>query len=392
MVGGEAFKVYLEAFATGLRSLVPASSSPLPDERDDDRPRKIVHVDMDAFFASVEQRDNPELRGKPVAVGGSRERGVVAAASYEARKFGVRSAMPSVTAKRLCPELIFVKPRFDVYRQVSQQIRAIFAEYTPIIEPLSLDEAYLDVTENLKGIPYASQVAKEIRARILEETNLTASAGVGPNRFLAKMASDQNKPNGQFVITPDQAETFVEGLKIEKFHGIGPATAEKMHQMGIFTGADLKRQPLALLQERFGKSGTHYYWISRGIDRRPVQPDRIRKSIGAENTFIRDLFRPEEMESEMVPLAEKVWQHSVRTQSHGRTVTLKVKFEDFRQITRSRTLSLPVSSAKEVHETARLLLATVLPSDKGVRLLGITLSGFEHEERREDSPQLTLDL
>jgi DNA polymerase-4 len=242
----------------------------------------------------VEQRDNPELRGKAVAVGGSRERGVVAAASYEAWRFGVHSAMPSVTARRKCPELIFVKPRFDVYREVSRQIREIFYAYTPLVEPLSLDEAYLDVTENLKGIPYATQVAREIRARIWQETQLTASAGISFNKFLAKMASDQNKPNGQFVITPEMGPAFVESLPVGKFHGIGPATARKMNDVGIFTGLDLKAQSLGFLQERFGKVGSHYYWIARAVDRRPVQPDRIRKSIGAENTFEKDLIGFEE--------------------------------------------------------------------------------------------------
>ena len=221
--------------------------------------RRIVHVDLDAFYASVEQRDNPELRGKPVAVGGSRERGVVAAASYEARRFGVHSAMPSITARRKCPDLIFVKPRFDVYREVSRQIREIFYEYTPLVEPLSLDEAYLDVTENLKDIPYATQVAREIRASIWQQTHLTASAGISFNKFLAKMASDQNKPNGQFVITPEMAPAFVESLPVGKFHGIGPATARKMNELGIATGLDLKAQPLSFLQERFGKAGAHYY-------------------------------------------------------------------------------------------------------------------------------------
>src|SRR5215217_5677663 len=247
--------------------------------------RKIIHVDMDAFYASVEQRDNPELRGKPVAVGSSRERGVVAAASYEARRFGVHSAMASVTAKRKCPALVFVKPRFDVYKEVSLQIRGIFAEYTHLVEPLSLDESYLDVTENLKGIAYATQVAQEIRARIRADTSLTASAGVSYNKFLAKLASDQRKPDGMFVIAPEMGPAFVETLPVSKFHGIGPATAAKMNRLGLFTGLDLKRQSLAFLQEHFGKAGGHYHSIARGIDERPVRPDRIRKSIGAENTF-----------------------------------------------------------------------------------------------------------
>jgi DNA polymerase-4 len=246
------------------------------------QPRKILHVDVDAFFASVEQRDNPELRGKPVAVGGSRERGVVAAASYEARKFGVHSAMPSVVAKRKCPDLIFVKPRFEVYRAVSLQIREIFAQVTPIVEPLSLDEAYLDVTENLNGIASATEVAECIRARIWAETGLTASAGVSYNKFLAKLASDHRKPNGLFVITPKMGPSFVETLPIEKFHGVGPATAAKMHRIGIESGRDLKAQSLPFLQQHFGKSGSFFYWIARGIDERPVRADRIGKSVGAE--------------------------------------------------------------------------------------------------------------
>src|SRR5689334_12367543 len=252
--------------------------------------RKIIHIDMDAFYASVEQRDNPELRGKPVAVGGSRERGVVAAASYEARKFGVHSAMPSITAKRKCPDLIFVKPRFDAYKAISLQIREIFAGYTPIIEPLSLDEAYLDVTENLRGIPSATQIAEEIRARIRAETELTASAGVSYNKFLTKLASDHRKPDGLFVITPKMGPSFVETLPVRKFHGVGPATAKKMARLGIETGLDLKGQTLEFLQQHFGKAGSYYHWAARGIDERPVRADRIRKSIGAENTFPADLF------------------------------------------------------------------------------------------------------
>jgi DNA polymerase IV len=246
--------------------------------------RKIIHIDMDAFFASVEQRDNPELRGKPVAVGGSRERGVVAAASYEARKFGVHSAMPSIAARRKCPDLIFVKPRFDVYRAVSLQTRKIFAEFTPIVEPLSLDEAYLDVTTNLSGFASATEIAQRIRAKIWVETGLTASAGVSYNKFLAKLASDHRKPDGLFVITPKMGQPFVESLPVEKFHGVGPATAAKMHRLGIDTGRDLKAQPLPVLQRHFGQSGPFFYWIARGIDERPVRADRIRKSIGAENT------------------------------------------------------------------------------------------------------------
>lgn len=365
-----------------------------PAQKDDaaEPQRKIIHVDLDAFFASVEQRDNPELRGKPVAVGGSRERGVVAAASYEARKFGVRSAMPSVRARRLCPELVFVPPRFEAYREASRQVREIFAEHTPLIEPLSLDEAYLDVTVNLQGLPTATDVANSIRASIFARTGLTASAGVSYQKFLAKLASDYRKPNGIYVITPKMGPEFVERLDIAKFHGIGPATADKMNRMGIFTGADLKKISLEILQERFGKAGNHYYSIARGIDLRPVQVDQVRKSIGAENTFVRDLFRFDELAEEMLPLVDKVWKHSQRTEAYGRTVTLKVKFDDFRQITRSRTLPAQVSSADDIRRTAAALLEGILPSEKGIRLIGVTVSGFGHEDEEDNSPQLSFDL
>ena len=270
--------------------------------------RKIIHIDMDAFYASVEQRDNPELRGKPVAVGGSRERGVVAAASYEARKFGVHSAMPSITAKRKCPDLIFVKPRFDAYKAISLQIREIFAEYTPIIEPLSLDEAYLDVTENLKGILSATQIAEEIRARIRAETELTASAGVSYNKFLAKLASDHRKPDGLFVITPDMGPAFVEALPVRKFHGVGPATAKKMAQLGIETGLDLKGADLGVSAAAFRESGLLLLRAARGVDERPVRADRMRKSVGAENTFPADLFTYEAARDALREIVDKVWE------------------------------------------------------------------------------------
>ncbi|WP_244470720.1 DNA polymerase IV [Microvirga massiliensis] len=335
---------------------------------------------MDAFYASVEQRDRPELRGKPVAVGGSRARGVVAAASYEARRFGIHSAMASVTARRKCPDLIFVAPRFDVYRAISRQIREIFAEYTPLIEPLSLDEAYLDVTENLKDIPFATRIAQEIRARIREETHLTASAGVSYNKFLAKMASDQRKPDGLFVITPEMGPAFVEALPVGKFHGIGPATAAKMNRLGIFTGSDLKAQTLAFLQERFGKAGTYYHSIARGIDQRPVRPDRIRKSVGAENTFEKDLTQFEEMRVELQPILDKVWRHCEQAGTRGRTITLKVKFADFEQITRSRSLSDLVESRSVLEMISLELLSALLPMRKGVRLLGVTLSSLNTDE------------
>jgi DNA polymerase-4 len=353
--------------------------------------RKIIHIDMDAFYASVEQRDNPELRGKPVAVGGSRERGVVAAASYEARRFGIHSAMPSVTARRKCPDLIFAPPRFEVYKAVSHQIRAIFAEYTPLIEPLSLDEAYLDVTENLKGIPFARNIAQEIRAKIRQETSLTASAGVSYNKFLAKMASDQRKPDGLFVITPEMGPAFVETLPVGKFHGIGPATAAKMNRLGIHTGLDLKQQPLAFLQEHFGKAGGHYYSIARGIDERPVRPDRIRKSIGAENTFAQDLTGFEEMRAELRPILDKVWRYCEQSSVRGRTVTLKVKYADFQQITRSRSLHTDVESRSRLEQVSLELLSALLPVPKGVRLLGVTLSSL-NTERDPDDQQLALAL
>jgi DNA polymerase IV len=355
------------------------------------RQRKIIHIDMDAFYASVEQRDNPELRGKPVAVGGSRERGVVAAASYEAREFGVHSAMPSVAAKRKCPDLIFAKPRFDVYRAVALQIRAIFAAYTPIIEPLSLDEAYLDVTENLQGIVSATQIAETIRAKIRTETGLTASAGISYNKFLAKLASDHRKPDGLFVITPKMGPAFVEGLPVEKFHGIGPATAAKMHRLGIKTGFDLREQTLAFLRQHFGKAGPYYYWIARGVDERPVQADRIRKSLGAENTFSADIFTFEAASEVLQPIIEKVWRTCEGAEIRGRTVTLKGKHADFQQITRSRTGPALFSTRAEIEELSYALLEPLFPVTKGIRLLGMTLSSLG-EKQPESEPQLSLSF
>ncbi|MCA8831169.1 DNA polymerase IV [Hymenobacter pini] len=342
--------------------------------------RKIIHLDMDAFYASVEQRDNPVLRGKPVAVGGARQRGVVAAASYEARQFGVRSAMSSAVAARKCPELVFVKPRFEVYKEVSRQIRGIFAEYTPLIEPLSLDEAYLDVTENLKGIASATRIAEQIRAEILQKTQLTASAGISYNKFLAKLASDYRKPNGQFVIKPSQGLAFVAELAVGQFHGIGPATAARLNQLGIFTGLDLRQQTEAFLRQHFGKAGTHYYHIARAQDHRPVVPDRLRKSIGSETTFEQDLLTREELLAGLAPCLNSVWNHCQRTGLRGRTVTLKVKYADFQQITRSRSLfgMLPTLTAFE--QVAHELLAVLLPLPKGVRLLGVSLSNLESPE------------
>ncbi|WP_448470944.1 DNA polymerase IV [Martelella sp. AMO21009] len=344
---------------------------------------------MDAFYASVEQRDNPELRGKPVAVGGSAARGVVAAASYEARAFGVRSALPSVTAKRRCPDLVFVKPRFDVYRSVSAQIHQIFAEHTDLIEPLSLDEAYLDVTENKQGITFATEIATIIRARIKEVTGLNASAGISYCKFLAKMASDLNKPNGQAVITPKIGPAFVADLAVKKFHGVGPATAEKMQRLGIVTGADLREKSLAFLRDNFGKSGGWYYRISRGIDERSVQPDRPRKSIGAEDTFAVDTFVLEAAKAELVPLTEKVWRHAQNKRISGRTVTLKVKYADFQQITRSRTVRQNVRNADEIAEIAGAMLTQLFPVQKGIRLLGVSLSSLGDEPETQRHTQMS---
>jgi DNA polymerase-4 len=346
------------------------------DARECARHRKIIHIDMDAFYASVEQRDNPELRGKPVAVGGSRERGVVAAASYEARKFGVRSAMPSITAKRQCRDLIFVKPRFDAYKAVSLQIREIFAEYTHVIEPLSLDEAYLDVTENLKGFATATEIAMAIREKIRAETGLTASAGVSYNKFLAKLASDHRKPDGLFVITPKMGPAFVEALPVGKFHGVGPATTAKMNKLGIETGLDLKAQSMPFLQQHFGKSGSYYYWIARGVDDRPVNADRIRKSVGAENTFSVDLFTFESARDALAPLIDKVWRHCESAGTRGRTVTLKIKYADFQQITRSQSLRGVIEGRMALEEISMELLRAQFPTTKGIRLLGISLSAL----------------
>ena len=351
--------------------------------------RKIIHIDMDAFFASVEQRDDPGLRGKPVAVGG-RQRGVVAAASYEARRFGVRSAMPSATALRLCAELVFVKPRFDVYREVSRQIREIFLDYTPLVEPLSLDEAYLDVTANLKNMPLASEIAREIRARIRERTGLTASAGISYNKFLAKIASDHRKPDGQTVIPPEKGPGFVETLPVAKFHGIGPKTAEKMNRLGIHTGADLKAQSLAFLEQSFGKAGAWYHRIARGQDDRRVIPDRPRKSVGSETTFMEDLARPDEIERGVAAVLDDVWSWCERTGTRGRTVTVKIKYADFQIVTRSRTLATPVASRLVLEQTSLELVRTIFPLAKRVRLLGVTLHNLEPPGEPAATPQMTL--
>jgi DNA polymerase IV len=340
-------------------------------------PRKIIHVDMDAFYASVEQRDNPALRGRPVAVGHGAKRGVVAAASYEARTFGVRSAMPSTTAMRQCAELIFVPPRFEVYRAVSRQIHAVFERYTPLIEPLSLDEAYLDVTQDLRGLQTAFATAKEIRACILKETGLTASAGISYNKFLAKLASSQRKPNGQFVITPEMGPDFIASLPVARFHGVGPVTAAKMQRLGIRTGADLRAKSLAFLQQHFGKSATWYLGIANGEDDRWVVADRPRKSSGSETTFERDLMASEEIEAGVEAIAAEVWAWCENKNAFGRTVTVKVKFADFHQVTRSRSFSMVIARHDLLRQASVELVRTVLPTAKGVRLLGVTVSNFE---------------
>jgi DNA polymerase-4 len=355
------------------------------------RHRRIIHIDMDAFYASVEQRDHPELRGKPVAVGGSRERGVVAAASYEARTFGVHSAMPSVTAKRKCPELIFVSPRFDVYRAVSREIHQIFAEHTALVEPLSLDEAYLDVTESLGEFASATEIAEQIRAKIRSQTGLTASAGVSYNKFLAKMASGHRKPDGLFVITPKMGPTFVENLPVRKFHGIGPATTAKMEHLGIRSGADLKAKTMPFLQQQFGKAGAYYYWLARAVDERRVCANHLRKSVGAENTFPADLVTPEEARAALEPIVEKVWRYCEAKSLRGRTVTLKVKYADFQQITRSRTLRDPFPSRAALEDIVYPLLEPLFPVRKGIRLLGVTLSSLG-DETSSTQHQLRLSI
>ncbi|HYD36147.1 MAG TPA: DNA polymerase IV [Allosphingosinicella sp.] len=354
--------------------------------------RKIIHVDMDAFYASVEQRDNPELRGKPLAVGGG-VRGVVAAASYEARKYGIRSAMPAVTAKRRCPDLIFVKPRFDAYRAVSEQIRAIFRDYTPHVEPLSLDEAYLDVTEDLKGIGVATLIAEEIRARIRAETGLTASAGVSYNKFLAKLASDQNKPDGLCVVTPARGPAFVEGLPVKRFHGVGPKTAEKMARLGIETGADLKARSLEWLAAHFGSSAQYYFDLARGICHRQVRADRPYKSVSAEDTFLEDLSDPEALLAELERIGRHVWTKRVVGKGlSGRTVNLKVKYADFQIVTRARTLDRPVGGEAEFLDIGADLLRALLPPVKSIRLLGLGLSGLGEAEPRRDEREPVLPL
>lgn len=358
----------------------------MSEQENDIRIRKIIHIDMDAFYASVEQLDNPELKGKPIAVGGSRSRGVVAAASYEARKFGVRSAMSSALAARLCPDLIFVRPRFERYQEVSRQIRAIFLEYTDLVEPLSLDEAFLDVTTNKKGMPSATLVAREIRERILKETGLTASAGISINKFTAKMASDRNKPNGQLTVPPDEVAAFLENLPIELFFGIGKVTAAKLKELGIRLGKDLKRKSMSFLTQHFGKQGQHYYNIVRGIQHSPVKPDRERKSLAVERTFARDLHSKravlEKMEGILRELEKRVSQRDLG----GKTLTIKVKFDDFTQITRSRSREEVLLTFEDMWPVVEELVE-MLQTDKPIRLLGVSLSRFLSAEDAEPEPE-----
>lgn len=344
--------------------------------------RKIIHVDMDAFYASVEQLDNPELRNKPVAVGGSSDRGVVAAASYEARKFGVRSAMAGGLARKLCPQLIFVKARFDRYREISQQIRAVFLEYTDLVEPLSLDEAYLDVTQNKKGNPSATLIARQIRKQIKEKTGLNASAGISINKFIAKVASDINKPNGQKTINPEEVIPFLEQLEIRKFYGVGKVTADKMFQLGIFTGADLKKKDLDFLTGHFGKSGGYYYNVVRGVHNSAVKPNRIRKSLGAERTFSENISSEIFMMDRLENIAEEIERRLKKSDVAGKTVTLKIKYSDFTLKTRSKTLHYFIRDKSIILETAKELLFQE-KMDNSVRLLGITLGNLNTEPEKE---------
>lgn len=363
--------------------------------------RKIIHIDMDAFYASVEQRDNPHLRGKPVVVGGRPEkRGAVAAASYEARKFGIHSAMPSRTAIQKCPHLIFVKPRFDVYRAVSEQIRAIFLDYTELVEPLALDEAYLDVTENKQGKPSATLIAQEIKAAIAQQTHLTASAGISINKFLAKMASGMNKPDGLTLIRPEQAAEFVAQLPIEKFYGVGEATAAKMHRLGIRTGADLKDWTEDALVEAFGKVGRFYYRIARGEDDRPVNPNRTRKSVGVETSFFEDLGDRPAILAALDSLAQQLQDRLNDKHTRGRTLTLKVKYAGYQQVTRSRTVPEPLTDRDAILGLAIELLALTEAGQQKVRLLGLSITNLESGgDRPQSSPnpaetyiQLTLNF
>jgi DNA polymerase-4 len=346
--------------------------------------RKIIHVDMDAFYASVEQMDDPNLRGKPIAVGGSEKRGVVSAASYEARKFGVKSAMSGMQAKRNCPELIFIKPRFERYREISKKIRSIFLEYTDLVEPLSLDEAYLDVTQNKKGNPSASLIAREIRERIFNEVGLTASAGISINKFIAKIASDYNKPNGQKTVNPEDVIPFLEELDTKKFFGVGKVTAKKMYQLGIFTGKDLKSKSIGYLAEHFGKSGEHYYYVVRGIHNSPVKPNRIRKSLAAEHTFDKNLSSEIFMLDKLNGIANEVSNRLNKSNVSGKTVTLKIKYSDFTVQTRSKTLDYFVRDKSIIFEIIKDLLFQE-KLNNSVRLLGISISNLDTEIKKSSS-------
>ncbi|MEO1122612.1 MAG: DNA polymerase IV [Cyanobacteria bacterium J06635_15] len=351
--------------------------------------RKIIHIDMDAFYASVEQRDHPDYRGKPIVVGGRPEkRGAVAAASYEARQYGIHSAMPSRIAAQLCPTLIFARPRFDVYKTVSQQIQQIFFQYTDLVEPLALDEAYLDVTENKPGIGSAMAIAREIKQAIHTETQLTASAGVSVNKFLAKIASAMDKPDGLYLIAPDQVESFVAALPIDKFHGVGEVTARKLKALGIHTGADLKHWQEGDLVARFGKVGHYYYRVSRGQDNRPVNPNRIRKSIGAEQSFSTDLSSLEDMVNALETIAQQVASRLERQKRWGYTLTLKVKYANYQQITRSRTVTTPIYESPAIFDMARSLLLTHRNQTQKVRLLGIAIANLNPP----DMPYIQLEL
>lgn len=340
--------------------------------------RKIIHIDMDAFYASVEQLDQPELRGKPIAVGGGEERGVVAAASYEARKFGVRSAISGAQAKRLCPDLIFVRPRFERYAEISRQIRSIFYEYTDLVEPLSLDEAYLDVTQNKKNNPSATHIATEIRQRILQTTGLTASAGISINKFIAKIASDFNKPNGQKTVTLDEVQDFLDVLDVKKFYGIGKVTSEKMYLKGIFTGKDLRNQTLEFLEQHFGNSGKYYYDLARGIHLSEVKPHREPKSLGAEHTFSKNITSEIYVEERLVSIAQELSERLQRKKLAGRTITLKIKYSDFSINTRSKTILHYIDSQEDILFYIRELLYQQ-PLENSVRLLGISLSNFNNK-------------
>jgi len=353
--------------------------------------RKIIHIDMDAFYASVEQMDNAELKGKPVAVGGSAIRGVISAASYEARKFGVRSAMSGVQAKKNCPDLLFVTPRFDRYKEISKKIQTIFLDYTNLVEPLSLDEAYLDVTENKKGNPSATLLAKEIRERIYKEVGLTASAGISVNKFVAKIASDYNKPNGQKTINPEEVVSFLEKLDINKFYGIGKITAEKMYQHGIFTGKDLKSKSFEYLETHFGKSGSQYYAIVRGIHSSEVQPNRIVKSVAAEHTFEANLTSEVFMEEKLIIISRELNARLLKNKLSGKTITLKIKYSDFSQQTRSKTLPYFISDKDIIFETVKDLLYQELLKNS-VRLLGISISNLNTDVKKSVVIQLKFDF